>query len=374
MLAGLGVWMASHRPLWNDEYYSLLASITNISYSKILSGGIPEGNNSPLFYILQKLQCDLFFYHPSAEWTNGHWGGLRRQDWVLLRIQPVIFMAGALSVLFSYFARRYSLLAGFYALALALSSIVVWDRWTEARPYALWFALSIFQMLLLMNAFKTPGAKDKNNSRYLILSHCLLALTVVLSAVQILAAGCVLWIRGTRSWKFYLPAVFIPLGMILFYYCAAPKYDFCFVDGPVSLISANFPKERVLLALMFVLVFIYGRRGKKKWMVDPQAGYLAFMVLMLAFFTGILIKLKLSQWGPPHGFQIPSRYFMSLAPMSIIGTTIFSVYLMRAFPSKLWRIAVVVILTAFLVFRIQKTMQLFPSERIYNFHTSGPLA
>ena len=45
---------AADRPLENDELYSQTSSIDHQTYLSMLSAKIEEGNNTPLFYALQK--------------------------------------------------------------------------------------------------------------------------------------------------------------------------------------------------------------------------------------------------------------------------------------------------------------------------------
>jgi hypothetical protein len=353
LLMGLGLWMASQRPLWNDEYYSLIRSTLGTSYKSIVIGCVSEGSNSPLFYILQKAQCDLFSYHPPQEWVEGHWAGVHVFDQFFLRIQSVIFMSAALSALFYYFCRRNSLLVGVYALAVAMTSTLLWFHWTEARPYAAWFALSLFQILLLLKILEAPSSQNKKYLVYLIFVHWLLALTATVSIVQIVAAGVVLWMFYRPRFLWYVPMALIPLGICCFYYVHAPYYNFFFVDGPMALINANIPKDRLFIIFASAFVLIFQCRGKN-CKAHLEIKYLAFLLLMLGAFGLVLLKLKCGQAEGHHGFQISSRYFLSLLPVGIVGTVLFSVYLVRAYPSRVWRVMALVILVGFLVFRIHR--------------------
>jgi len=349
-----GLWIASQRPLWNDEYYSLISSVINISYSHILGGGVNEGNNSPLFYTLQKFQCDLFSYHPPQEWMRGHWTGNYPYDWAFLRIQAVVFMAMAVSSLFYYFARRNSWGMGIYAIAVTLTSSLFWFHWTEARPYALWFSLGLFQILILLKILENPEDLNEKNLIYLFFLHCFLALVSVVSIVQIISAGIVLWMfhRPRLFWYGFL--ILIPLGICIFYYMHAPHYDFFFVDGPIALINANIPKDRLLIIFMTAGILIFQCRGKnlRSYL---EIKYLVFFVLMLGAFGVILLKMKCSQTEAPRGFQISSRYFLSLLPAGIVGTVLFSEYFFRAFLSRTWKVLAILILAVFLAFRFYKT-------------------
>lgn len=367
VLVSLGLKVASQRPLWNDEYYSLVANIHNISYVHILEGYIGEGNNSPLFYVLQKLQCDLFSYHPPQRWLDGHWGGEHAFDQIFLRIQPVVFMSAALCALFYYFVLRNSWGWGIYAMAVAMTSSLFWSHWTEARPYALWFSLSQFQILLLLDLLEKNNGQINKNWVYLTVVHWLLALTTFFSVVQILAAGTVLWIFQRRGTWWLVPMVLVPLGTCGFYYVHAPHYNFYFVNGPLALINANIPKDRLFMIFMIAIIFIIQRRGQD-WKSHLEIKYLAFLLLMLGAFGLMLLKLKYGQTQGPGSFQISSRYFLSLVPAGIMGVVLFSEYFLRAFPSRTWKLAAMAILICFFVFRLEKITQQVPQNQLLSFH------
>ena len=360
LLVAFGLSVASHRSLWNDEYYSLLHTSLGNSYKSIILG-LHVGSNSPLFYILQKAQCDLFSYHPPQEWVKGHWEGVHAVDQFFLRIQSVVFMSAALSAVFYYFARRNSWGLGLYALAVTMTSFLFWVHWTEARLYAGWFALSLFQILFLLDILEGPINQNKKSWRYLVFIHWLLALTSTASAVQIMAAGAVLGMFHRPKLLWYVPLVLLPVGICGYYYIQAPHYSFYFVDGPLALINANIPKDRFFFIFMSALVLIFQCRGKN-CMGYLEIKYLVFFLLMLGAFGLLLAKLKYAQAQGGQGLQISNRYFLSLTPGGIVATVLLSEYLIRAFPTRVWKAAAVVILAAFLIFRFQRMVQLVPAN------------
>ena len=366
-LLAFGAWFASHRCLWNDEYFSLLGSTLVTPYKSIIFGLVGEGNNSPLFYIIQKAQCDLFSYHPPQEWVAGHWEGVHVFDQVFLRMQPIFFMAAALSALFYYFSRRNSWIVGVYALAVAMTSSLFWFHWAEARPYAGWFALSMFQILLLLNILEGPVDHCKKSWRCLVVVHWLLSLASSVSIIQIIAAGVVLGVFHRPKIYGYISLVLVPVMISIFYYLHAPQYSFFFVDGPMALINANIPKDRLFVIFLSALVLVVQCRGKdcKAYL---EIKYLAFLLLMLGAFGLVLLKLKWGQLEGRHGFQVSSRYFLSLTPVGIVGVVLFSVYLVRAFPSRVWKAVAIMILFCFLAFRFQKMTQQVQINKIFSSH------
>ena len=372
LFLGLGMWRASGKPLWNDEYFTLLSSTLGTSYEKMLSGHIGEGNNSPLFYFLQKLQCDLFAFHPRENWAQGKWEGEDIFAQIFLRIQPVIAIAIALCALFYYFGSRYSLLVGLYSLAVALSSFMLWQHWTEARPYALWLSLSTIQMLLLLEILK-KGFEDKRSWRFLCGIHCLLALTASISMIQIVASSFVLWVFVYRRCLAHVFMAVIPLMICLFYYFMAPHYDFSFVEGPLALVNANIPKDRFFIFFMFIVVFAIQGFKKREWIQRVELKFFLFTSLMLFFFSALLIKLKLQAVAVGQGFEVSNRYFMPLTAVGIIAAVLFSVYLVQTFQSRLVRFIIFGVLVGLLAFRMHKIIEFFPLHKNFlPMHHSTP--
>jgi len=364
LLLAVGLEVASQRLLWTDEYFNLTSTL-NASY-KSLFIGIDQASNSPLFNVIQKLLRDLFSYHPPQEWVEGHWRGTHVFDQVFLRLQSVIFVAAALSALFYYFYRRDSLFVGLYAVAVATTSSIVWVHWTEARPYAVWFSLSLFQILLLLNILEDTSSQNKKKLVYLILVHCLLALSATISAIQIIAAGMVLWMFHRSKALWYLPLVVLPLGICSYYYFNSSHFLFYFVDGPLALISANIPKDRLFIIFISAGILVLRCRFKG-WTAQLEMKYLIFLILVLGAFVLELLQLKYGQAPGQRTNLVSSRYLFSLSPVGIVGTVLFSVYLVKAFPSKLWKIAAVLILIGFLFFRAHKTVQQDPVSLVSNF-------
>ncbi|MBI4309441.1 MAG: hypothetical protein HY591_03820 [Candidatus Omnitrophica bacterium] len=360
-----GLVRASHQELWNDESYSLVSSIMGRSYGRMLVGdmGGVEGNNTPLFYVLQKLQCDVFSYHMPQAWVDGKWDREDIFSQVFLRVQPVLFIALSLSALFYYFAVRYSLTVGFYSVMVALSSFMLWAHWTEARPYALLFFLTTAQILLLLELLRGTPSGHKVWG-WLALVHCLLALTTSVSALQIVACSVVLWSFSCRQWQRYLAMTVLPVSICLFYYFTFPNvsnFIFHFVDGPVALISANIPKDRFFIIFIFAL-FFWGRRwqAKDRNPIALEGKYIVFLGLMLLAYAAVLVRFKAMEPANGYqGFQVPARYFMSLTPAGIVATTLFSVWLVRASDPKFVRPAVVLGLIVFLTFRLHRTSEVF---------------
>jgi len=343
--------------LWNDEYYSVLNSVQAISYPSILSGGIKEGNNSPLFYALLKIQCDLFSYQVPKEWRLGHWRGVFVFDQVFLRIQSVFWMSTALAALFYYFSRMYSFWIGAYAVALMISTGGFWGHWTEARPYSLWTALSILQIIILLNNWQSSGKPQNRGVWGLVIIHWFLALITVISCVQILAAGIILSFGRRFSFREHLVLFLIPFGICGFYYTHAPHYLFYFLDGPMSLINANVPKDWWILIITGFVIFLFQPKPKN-WQLMLEMKYLSFFGVILILFLLILLRLSMYESKVSSAFQISNRYFLSLNPVGGVAVVIFSKYIVSVFKWKPVRILIVSILAGLLIFHLHKVISI----------------
>src|SRR3990167_1792216 len=116
-----GILLSQRKPLWNDELYTQKESVEKASYSEILSGQLAEGNNFPLFYLIQKAVCDVSGYRLGDQW-HSEWQLSEPRGQIILRIPSNICMSLSLAIIFYYFAGQFSFWAGIYALLVALSS------------------------------------------------------------------------------------------------------------------------------------------------------------------------------------------------------------------------------------------------------------
>lgn len=330
-----GVWIAHQRPLWNDEYFTQVASIYSISYGSQISGHIPEGANTPLFYLIQKLFLQLIHYQTPSQWLQGHWYSDASSQ-IVLRTTPIIFMSLSVALVFYYFCRRYSLGIGFYSLFIYSSSYMLWAYWAEARPYALWVFLTTAQSVVLLNRFdQYPRMDDGKESIWLAGINILLAFTSILSLGQIIVAS-VLW-GGfkKRECKKYIFVTLVPVIIVIFYYMQGLKLPFYFGLSPEQLIRDNISRQRIDILFIFIvsLVFyLFTRRDKVlKHILGPEilqaVAYFIFMMLVLASSAVLLAAFALHAQSSGQGFPITSRYFICLTPIGVIATTMVSVAL-----------------------------------------------
>lgn len=361
----IGFRLAYDKPLWNDELYTLISSVRGLSYGDIFLGRVGEGSNCPLFYLIQKSICDIAQYTVPEPWISGVWGHEDLYSQILIRISPVVCMALAIVLIFYFFNRQYSLWAGVYSVAVSLSSFMIWFYWAEARPYALWVLLTTMQLLMFL---RMTGEGRKNGWVKLSIIHILLSLSVTVSIIQIAIVSLLLWIFFDRRWKKYILLFVIPSAICLTYYALAPKYDFWFKEGPWALINASFSKDRLLILFIFALYFCFTYFRSKVTLLRKvpvnimsenerkQVGaYLGLTVLMVLGSLLLLLRFKLGVGPVKQGFQISNRYFISLAPIGIVATTLFSIYLVKGVRGRLMQGLVLLFLAGLLLIRIYRT-------------------
>lgn len=340
VLCKIGFYLAERKPLWNDEFYSQIATIDWQTYGGILLGNATEGNNSPLFFIIQKLFCDFGDYAISTNWHHN------QQAWIsddfseiFLRINPVVFMSLSIAVIFYFFHRFYSFPAAMLSLIVSLSSYMVWAYWAEARPYALWVFLTTTQSLLFLSLMRNVKVSQETWN-WLVVNHILLSMTSVFSLSQIVIVSFLLWIFLERRWQKYILLTLIPSLICIFYYItsASTKFQFWFWHSPMQLINASISKDRFLIIFIFIVCFFMSYYQKKKGypqifqyrFMKEGLPYLLSTILMVLAACVVLLLFKLGDDGSRQGFFISNRYFIYLTPIGIIAVTHFVMQLFRA--------------------------------------------
>ncbi len=337
-----GFWIARHKYVWNDEVYSAVRSIHNASYADQWMGRIQEGNNAPLYYVLQKVFNQFAGYDVPPAWLEEQ-GNTDPASQTIMRIIPIVCMSLSITLVFYYFYRRYSLWAGLYSLFIYASSYMLWVYWAEARPYALIVLLTTAQSLLFMRMMeKTP--KSHGIWKALTLVHLLLALTFILSVGQILAASILLWICGERDWKKYLVLTLVPVFTALFYYSHAPQYPFHFDYTPEQLLRDNISRDRFYILFIFIIFLglqwlgtrFFWKRYPAGEGLHKAAPYAFFTVLALAA-TGVVMWMFTLKQSPAHqGFPISNRYFIYLMPIGVIAAVRCSIEVFRSLKHDKW--------------------------------------
>jgi hypothetical protein len=298
----LGISLAQRNPIENDESYSQHESIQKLSYLDILQGRVNEGNNSPLFYTLQKGFAHLVSFKLQTLWTMEQYVCEdAAQLW--MRLLPILFMSLGITLSFYYFLMRYHYVAAFMALALFLTTTPTWIYWAQDRPYSLWFLLTCAQTILLSEYFLFKN--DSNNFwKFLTITHWLLCLSSGFGFIQTLFAA--IFIR-----KRVLLTFIVPILLGLFYALQAPRYPFRVPEHWIGLILSNVSLER--------LIFIFGASFMVKKLISISLWIGTMLGLSFLLIGGVYL-----QHTPGNaGFELSSRYLLFLMPTSIIIFNIF---------------------------------------------------
>jgi hypothetical protein len=302
--------------------------VDNLSYVKQLSGGIPEGNNTPLFYVLQKSFCQLTQYQIPQAWKEGRWGRDAKAE-IMLRVIPVLCMSLSIALVFFYFFSAYTGWIALYSLFIYASSYMLWIYWAEARPYPVIVLMTTVQSLLFLKIINEKKIEDKQWMA-LAVAHTLMAFTFIFSVGLIWAVSLILWFSRKWDWRKYFWVTIIPTAIAIFYYLNVPKYPFYFDLTPEQLIRDNMSRERFYILFIFAFfLLVYWIGLKKKWKFLPinQAiiqplSYVLFTALTLLATVSVLVMFMQQQCLPNQGFPITSRYFIYLMPVGVIAATL----------------------------------------------------
>jgi hypothetical protein len=325
---GFGLWLAEHKAVWNDEVHSQVASVMNGGYKDILflgAGNSIEGNIAPLFYLIQRAICDVAGFRSPVSW-DAHSEWTDETSKIVLRINPNIFMSLSAAMIFYFFGRNYSLWTAGYSFFVFLSSYIVLAFWAEARPYALWIFLTTAQNLLFLMIMRQENTV-RHLWRWLTAVHILMAFTVIFSLFQILGVSLVLWLMKNRKIRDYIFMTIVPVLICFVYYFYSPKFQFWFEDGPLALLSASLPKDRMFIIFFYAIVWaIYSLRNKVPSLklcdlkgTREGCGFLAVTTLMVLAAIFVLAIFQIKASSKYVGFQISNRYFVFLGPVGIQG-------------------------------------------------------
>ncbi len=321
---GLGVCLSSKKILWNDELYTQVLGINVYSYDKIAQGGIKEGCNNPLYYLIQKGLLDLTHFHFSSpfKWEGLDTGNIYDQPaQILLRLSSNIFMSLGITLIVRHFLTM-SWLAGLLALITSLSSYMALAFWAEARPYSLWFLLSVVQFLLFLRVVNSPKGEGWCS---LAVVHILLSLTIVVSVGQVLSVAAILWWKGQRSLKRIVFLALVPLLLdVYFFWIASTKvglYSYQVLDF-FSLFFEAFAADRLILLFLLGIIGVTGHLFFKKSVNIFNKEFFKNMAYVLISFIGfgltLLLYYKLREI--PGGPALNSRYLVFLSPLEIMAT------------------------------------------------------
>jgi hypothetical protein len=307
----LGTFLSFHKPLWNDEIHTAKEGIQKLSYLEILQGKLTgEANNFPLYYLYQKSFMDVLHYKLSQPWEGEHFLHDEKGQ-VILRIPSNLIIALSLTILFMFFLNSGNLFSAVISLLLTLSSYMTWAYWPEARPYALWYGLSLLHGLLLLVVFHKDTPK---NIAALTIIHWLLGLTSFVSITQILLANILLFWKRRSIRQFLILSS--PLPVMFFYTSIGLSIAPRLTISIFPLITTTVPLEWMLILTATAFLAL---EHKKK----IETSVLFFRVFFFGIFCSMLgiILLALIKNPPPPAPVLYYRHFIFVTPYAILATT-----------------------------------------------------
>lgn len=338
----LGLFIAQHKPLWWDEEYSLI-TIQKHSYKDILLGHLPEeADNSPLFYVNEKLMYDLISYNPDslrkipgrpAQWPFSFYRENFEDPFsdLYFRIIPLIFASLSVVILFYYFTSRYSFIWGIFASLLCLTNFEIWEYGLQARPYIYFFTLTIIQVLLFIELI-TDQKKDPKIWNSMAIINLLLVLIIKTSAFQIFCIAIIIgYSRIHVRWKDAVMAFICPLAISFYYYEAGIKETYSFNQSIHSLLFQSVPLETWLIWGAFLVFAIYE--------IIPKSSISLFYLIVSMYFiySGIMFYFlsHLSPLAvPPKHFQI--RYLTPFCALGLVSAVVFSHQIVTSRVTQIW--------------------------------------
>lgn len=345
ILLSIGFYLASHKPLWNDEAFSQI-SIQRLSYTQIIQERVPEGNICPLFYLIQKSINDAVGFQLPLPWDVNSIVDAKAQ--FILRIAPNICMSLSLTLLFYFFARFYSWSLGAYALLLSLSSFIVWAYWAEARPYALWFLLTTLQLLIFTKLLNTKKNYSSWFTSFTIVNY-LLSFTVIFSAIQMTVISLLLWLFKDRNWRKYTYSSLIPLAICLYYYSHTRVDQFWFSGSIWKFITTNVSSDIFFLATFYLAILLLTQKKLPK-----VSDAFLFCILLMILCLNILLFIFTITHGhaPTERYELSVRYYIFLAPLGIITACHVLKELCEFYQQQRWALTLLyLLLTGLLIMR-----------------------
>jgi len=331
-LLKIGFLLSERKLVWTDEMWVQNKTINMCSYKDIFFKlNFPELNNSPTFFIIQKLFSDIFSYHYSFPEDNHGLTYVTVHEprfQFIMRSPSNIYMSLALAIIFYFFSARFTLIAGFYALATALSVPMVWMYWVEAKPYSLWFLLTVLQVLISCDLIMDKHKKNERAEKWLLLiTHLLLAFTVINSLIQITIVTFLISLYKKFSYRFMLLLGGLPIAIIFIYIFLSFNHT---IGGPVnplsSLLDVLMPEHVVFYVIYLILAGWALIVQKNKIFLN---GYV--LTLFLLFLTSAVFFSYYLYYKPMGNIPLHSRYLIYMVPMDIIMTVFVSQGIIKFF-------------------------------------------
>lgn len=351
LFLNIGISLSETRGLWNDEIFTQLQNVQNKTYVQILKGEVNEGNNSPLFYLIQKFITEVFQFRLSPDW-NGQVYGYNDLGQIILRIQGIIWISLTLTAVFLFFGFYFSFFWSIYGIALFLTSEIIWTYWAEARPYGLWIFLTMLHCLILIKIYQSQSVLKRWHCIYFLI-QLFLSLTAVFGIIQVVLGALVIGCTTKPLNKSFLYPLPILIGLSSYYYLKAFHFDSWFDRPAMDLFFAAVPKEIFIILLIYVVYLIVLRSGKFSLVnqFEIQNKFILFSFFILIFAFCLLILLILKDTGGPKGFQLTARYFVFLIPVVFMSFIFCADNLLKIFKTRRF---IKINLYAFMIFVLIK--------------------
>jgi hypothetical protein len=348
-LFSIGILLARHKPLWTDELFGQQATVQRTSWPDIILGQTPEINKFPLFFMLQKGFLQLFHFQLGFVW-DGSSLVVDPQAQVVLRVLPDILMSLAMTAIVLFFGFRSGYVGAIVAALICWSMPMVWLYWVEARPYALWFMLTVIQALLFIS---TASQKEINAPKVpFLLVNLGLCLTAPLGVIQTIVGQGLLWWAGARRGKFHIISGLGPLFLGAYYMMAQEKIGMYLFVPWQQIFLRNFSFEEMVFLGMFIILLLLS------WRVEALHKYFLFgrifLPFCLAFIAIAVAGLFYVVWkSNPQSPPVAERHFIFLTPIGIIMTVAIFTDWWLAAASRWWlRLGLVIIFGAGLLEQI----------------------
>jgi len=341
ILFAIGMWLAMHKPLWCDELYGQKVTIEGHSWDKILTGSLHgEGNNFPLYFVIQKailstVKLSLPEHLEIPAEGRKYFLFVYPKGQIILRLLPDALMTFAIVFLVRFFWTREGIVVGLMALMSALSSGMVWWYWVEARPYPLWFLLTLLQALFLIEILSESGSSSKAKI-LLTIDNWLLAASAPLGFIQVIIVQVILFSFGQRHLRYHFWAGILPVGGALFFLSGHSNNPLYIATNPVEVIRLNFSFEQIALLFFYLMAFfcrqvwVYKNNGLGQRLWKGMA-HLPNLALGFCLSIMVLVYVALHWPGGHDGFPIYGRHFLFLSALSIV--------LVPAMFSDLWSLS-----------------------------------
>lgn len=334
----LGFKIAEHRPLWNDEIFTQLHSVQHKSYGDIFGGNLPEGNNFPLFYLIQKIIVQAFQFELPKNWEGVGYGS-HDIGQIILRLQGNVVTTLTLGLMFYFVSYHFSLLWGIYTLILCLSSSIIWVYWAEARPYGLWIFITALHALVVLKMTWLENITKKWWIALFIV-QLLLSLTALFGIVQSLMATFYLWFLNKKNRQILLCQCPHLILIGIFYYRKALHFDVWFDTNPVEILRSAASFELLIIPIIYAVVvavvYFLKKRDEKFIQSLRHLKFTLFSYSIFIFALALLAFLITKSTGGPKGFIITSRYFVFIIPCIILSQALCAIDLFSLFHKNLW--------------------------------------